>query len=255
MQNTREKRAENFLVSIWNHYDSCADYLDGITDTRIFGGNIMEQKDIQAEKQLIQTWKSIMFLSWFTSIVGIGCWIQAGNEIIVGNMNKGVIWLIYGMVHIIVACFGIRFSKRKNEKLQDSKYIVRRKKGICILGIVTYCVTVCVFLLTLIFLEMSYIAFIYMACCTSCLLIISFFWFSMYREQKIIVREKEIVICNFFGKRRMIDRQEIGQITSDQNHVRYGFMNKQNQQLFAVSVNMVDAVAFIQDTLDDLEKR
>lgn len=76
----------------------------------------------------------------------------------------------------------------------------------------------------------------------------------MYREQKIIVREKEIVICNFFGKRRMIDRQEIGQITSDQNHVRYGFMNKQNQQLFAVSVNMVDAVAFIQDTLDELEK-
>lgn len=60
MQNTREKRAENFLVFIWNHYDSCADYLDGITDTRIFGGNIMEQKDIQAEKQLIQTWKSIM---------------------------------------------------------------------------------------------------------------------------------------------------------------------------------------------------
>ena len=112
--------------------------------------------------------------------------------------------------------------------------------------------TVCVFLLTLIFLEMSYIAFIYMACCTSCLLIISFFWFSMYREQKIIVREKEIVICNFFGKRRMIDRQEIGQITSDQNH---GFMNKQNQQVFAVSVNMVDAVAFIQDTLDELEKR
>lgn len=55
-----------------------------------------------------------------------------------------------------------------------------------------------------------------------------FFWFSMYREQKIIVREKEIVICNFFGKRRTIDRQEIGQITSDQNHVRYGFMNKQN---------------------------
>ena len=97
--------------------------------------------------------------------------------------------------------------------------------------------TVCVFLLTLIFLEMSYIAFIYMACCTSCL------------------REKEIVICNFFGKRRTIDRQEIGQITSDQNHVRYGFMNKQNQQLFAVSVNMVDAVAFIQDTLDELEKR
>lgn len=41
----REKRAENFLVSIWNHYDSCADYLDGITDTRIFGGNIMEQKE------------------------------------------------------------------------------------------------------------------------------------------------------------------------------------------------------------------
>ena len=113
----------------------------------------MEQKDIQAEKQLIQTWKSIMLLSWFTSIVGIGCWIQAGNEIIVGNMNKGVIWLIYGMVHIIVACFGIRFSKRKNEKLQDSKYIVRRKKGICILGIVTYCVTVCVFLLTLIFFR------------------------------------------------------------------------------------------------------
>lgn len=77
----------------------------------------------------------------------------------------------------------------------------------------------------------------------------------MYREQKIIVREKEIVICNFFGKRRMIDRQEIGQIISDQNHVRYGFMNKQNQQLFEVSVNMVDAVAFIQDTLDELEKR
>ena len=75
------------------------------------------------------------------------------------------------------------------------------------------------------------------------------------QEQKIIVREKEIVICNFFGKRRTIDRQEIGQITSDQNHVRYGFMNKQNQQLFAVSVNMVDAVAFIQDTLDELEKR
>ena len=70
-----------------------------------------------------------------------------------------------------------------------------------------------------------------------------------------VPREKEIVICNFFGKRRMIDRQEIGQITSDQNHVRYGFMNKQNQQLFAVSVNMVDAVAFIQDTLDELEKR
>ena len=45
MQNTREKRAENFLVSIWKHYDSCADYLDGITDTRIFGGNIMEQKE------------------------------------------------------------------------------------------------------------------------------------------------------------------------------------------------------------------
>ena len=45
MQNTREKRAENFLVSIWNHYDSCTDYLDGITDTRIFGGNIMEQKE------------------------------------------------------------------------------------------------------------------------------------------------------------------------------------------------------------------
>lgn len=90
MQNTREKRAENFLVSIWNHYDSCADYLDGIADTRIFGGNIMEQKDIQAEKQLIQTWKSIMLLSWFTSIVGIGCWIQAGNEIIVGNMNRAL---------------------------------------------------------------------------------------------------------------------------------------------------------------------
>ena len=77
----------------------------------------------------------------------------------------------------------------------------------------------------------------------------------MYREQKIIVREKEIVICNFFGKRRTIDRQEIGQIISDQNHVRYGFRNKQNQQLFAVSVNMVDAVAFIQDTLDELETR
>ena len=80
----------------------------------------------------------------------------------------------------------------------------------------------------------------------------------MYREQKIIVREKEIVICNFFGKRRTIDRQEIGQIISDQNHVRYGFMNKQNQQnqqLFEVSVNMVNAVAFIQDTLDELEKR
>lgn len=60
----------------------------------------------------------------------------------------------------------------------------------------------------------------------------------MYREQKIIVREKEIVICNFFGKRRTIDRQEIGQIISDQNHVRYGFMNKQNQQLFEVSVNI-----------------
>ena len=45
MQNTREKRAENFLVSIWNHYDSCADYLDGITDTSFFGGNIMEQKE------------------------------------------------------------------------------------------------------------------------------------------------------------------------------------------------------------------
>ena len=52
----------------------------------------------------------------------------------------------------------------------------------------------------------------------------------------------------------MIDRQEIDQITSDQNHVRYGFMNKQNQQLFGVSINMVDAVAFIQDTLDELEK-
>lgn len=115
--------------------------------------------------------------------------------------------------------------------------------------------TVCVFLLTLIFLEMSYIAFIYMACCTSCLLIISFFWFSMYREQKIIVREKEIVICNFFGKRKTINRQEIDRITTDQNRVRYGFMNKQNQQLFGVSINMVDAVAFIQDTLDELEKR
>lgn len=72
------------------------------------------------------------------------------------------------------------------------------------------------------------------------------------------MREKEIVICNFFGKRRTIDRQEIGQIISDQNHVRYGFMNKQNQQnqqLFEVSVNMVNAVAFIQDTLDELEKR
>ena len=77
----------------------------------------------------------------------------------------------------------------------------------------------------------------------------------MYREQKIIVREKEIIICNFLGKKRMIDRQEIDRITSDQNHVRYGFMNKQNQQLFAVSVNMVDAVAFIQDMLDELEKR
>ena len=49
MQNTREKRAENFLVSIWNHYDNCADYLDGITDTRIFGGNIMEQKELCAQ--------------------------------------------------------------------------------------------------------------------------------------------------------------------------------------------------------------
>ena len=65
MQNTREKRAENFLVSIWNHYDNCADYLDGITDTGIFGGNIMEQKDIQAEKQLIQTWKSVMLFHGF----------------------------------------------------------------------------------------------------------------------------------------------------------------------------------------------
>lgn len=214
----------------------------------------MEQKDIQAEKQLIQTWKSIMLLSWFTSIVGIGCWIQAGNEIIVGNMNKGVIWLIYGMVHIIVACFGIRFSKRKNEKLQDSKYIVRRKKGICILGIVTYCVTVCVFLLTLIFRNELYSVYIY-----GLLYQLSadnfFFWFSMYREQKIIVREKEIVICNFFGKRKTINRQEIDRITTDQNRVRYGFMNKQNQQLFGVSINMVDAVAFIQDTLDELEKR
>ena len=80
----------------------------------------------------------------------------------------------------------------------------------------------------------------------------------MYREQKIIVREKEIVICNFFGKRKTFNRQEIDRITTDQNRVRYGFMNKQNQQnqqLFEVSVNMVNAVAFIQDTLDELEKR
>ena len=105
----------------------------------------MEQKDIQAEKQLIQTWKSIMLLSWFTSIVGIGCWIQAGNEIIVGNMNKGVIWLIYGMVHIIVACFGIRFSKRKNEKLQDSKYIVRRKRNLYFRHCNLLCDSLCVF--------------------------------------------------------------------------------------------------------------
>ena len=41
----KRKKGRNFLVSIWNHYDSCADYLDGITDTRIFGGNIMEQKE------------------------------------------------------------------------------------------------------------------------------------------------------------------------------------------------------------------
>ena len=170
-------------------------------------------------------------------------------------MNKGVIWLIYGMVHIIVACFGIRFSKRKNEKLQDSKYIVRRKKGICILGIVTYCVTVCEFLLTLLFSEIDNIAFVYIAVCTSCMLFVSFFWFSMYREQKIIVNEKEIIICNFFGKRKTINRQEIDRITTDQNRVRYGFMNKQNRQLFGVSINMVDAVAFIQDTLDELEKR
>lgn len=58
----------------------------------------------------------------------------------------------------------------------------------------------------------------------------------------------------FFGKRKTINRQEIDRITTDQNRVRYSFMNKQNQQLFGVSINMVDAVAFIQDILDELEK-
>ena len=27
--------------------------------------------------------------------------------------NIGVIWIIYGLAHIFVACFGIRFSKKK----------------------------------------------------------------------------------------------------------------------------------------------
>ena len=221
----------------------------------IFGGSIMGKIDTQAEKQLVRTWKSIIILSGFTMIVGIGCWIQAGNEMISGKLSTVAIWSIFGMIHILIGCFGIRFSKKKKEDLQDAKYIVRRKKGTDILGIVTYCVAACMFLLTLLFSEIDDIAFVYIAVCTSCMLFVSFFWFSMYREQKIIVNEKEIIICNFFGKRKTINRQEIDRITTDQNRVRYSFMNKQNQQLFGVSINMVDAVAFIQDTLDELEKR
>lgn len=77
----------------------------------------------------------------------------------------------------------------------------------------------------------------------------------MYREQKIIVKEKEIIICNFLGKKKVIDRQEVDKIVTDQNQIRYSFLNKQNEQLFYMSINMVDAVRFIQDTLAELEKK
>ena len=143
----------------------------------------------------------------------------------------------------------------KKDDIQNAKYIVRRKKGVCILGGVAYGATVSFFLLTLIFAEFSYIEFIIMSCCTSCMLFISFLLFCMYREQKIIVKEKEIIICNFLGKKKVIDRQEVDKIVTDQNQIRYSFLNKQNEQLFYMSINMVDAVRFIQDTLAELEKK
>ncbi len=87
------------------------------------------------------------------------------------------------------------------------------------------------------------------------MLFISFLLFCMYREQKIIVKEKEIIICNFLGKKKVIDRQEVDKIVTDQNQIRYSFLNKQNEQLFYMSINMVDAVRFIQDTLAELEKK
>lgn len=188
----------------------------------------MENNNLQAEKQLIRTWKSVMALSCLTIIVGIACIIQGVNEIVKNKLNIGVIWIIYGLAHIFVACFGIRFSKKKDD-IQNAKYIVRRKKGVCILGGVAYGATVSFFLLTLIFAEFSYIEFIIMSCCTSCMLFISFLLFCMYREQKIIVKEKEIIICNFLGKKKVIDRQEVDKIVTDQNQIRYSFLNKQNK--------------------------
>ena len=81
----------------------------------------------------------------------------------------------------------------------------------------------------------------------------SFWYLAMYRQQKLIVKEDKVIIYNICGKPKVINRREINQILSGQDHIRFIFVDKNNEKLFRISINMVDAADFIQDTLVKLQ--
>lgn len=213
----------------------------------------MEKNYLKAEKQLIRIWKCGMILSWLTIFIGICCWVGAGKEILEAVYSTGVGWLVLGMINILIGGFGIRISKKKNENLNEAKYVVRHKKGIFILGIITYCLTILLLFVTIIFSQLGYKEFYYMVCCTSGMMFFSFWYLAMYRQQKLIVKEDKVIIYNICGKPKVINRREINQILSGQDHIRFIFVDKNNEKLFRISINMVDAADFIQDTLVKLQ--
>jgi hypothetical protein len=190
-------------------------------------------------------------LSAFTIAEGaclavLGCYMIVSREVIA----QGIILLISGIGHILIGSWGISFSKELKFSLEGVECVVRREKGILAFGIAVYVSYVLFFMVSTIYWKDDAIIFAIWSILTLVELLASFFDFKMYRSEKVILKENEVIHIDPLGRQEVFRVEQIQNIEFYDNQRCFHFSDKDHRELFHMSATMAGAEKFIEKFLE-----
>jgi hypothetical protein len=207
------------------------------------------------QKQLFRSWTGMKLLSAFTiaegaCLVVLGCYMAVSMEVIA----NGIILLISGIGHILIGSWGISFSKELKFSMEGVECVVRREKGILACGIAAYVVYVLSFMFSILAWQDNAVTFGFISILVLVVLVASFVDFKMYRFEKVILKENEVIHINPFGRQEVFRAEQIQNIDFYDNQRCFYFFDKERRKLFHMSATMVGAEEFIKKFLEKYAK-
>ena len=160
-----------------------------------------------------------------------------------------MIGMLSGCGFIAVGSYGMKLSYPKEELQKKSEIIITRGKEILFLGGTAYAVSIVFLVLSITVFKIDYVVFWVLNIGSAVMMLLAFWSFAMYREERIIVFEEEIWIYDTFGKIRKVNKSEIERVDLYHNQNCYHFFNSQNEELFRMSLKMKGADVLIENVV------